>query len=230
LSGKAGEISKSGDRDTPRKSESLQALFWRVAKLCPEIARAPSAVITTEGERMRQRAKIFGMVAVPLDRNAKAKLLWRARAMMRPVEKGAHYGAVSAKTYAVLCALLMGFHNAKSGRCFPSYKAISEAAGCCERTVAAALHALEESGLLTVCNRLIRVRWKDELSLAWRTRIMRTSNCYTFPGGTAQSSNGNLPRGTGTQVFNSELSDALDRLKRGIRGGRAQDPGRCAVT
>ena len=169
-----------------------------------------------------RRAKIFGMTCVPLDRNAKAKLLFRARAMMRPVEKGAHYGQVSAKAYAVLCALLIGFHNAKSGRCFPSYKAISEAAGCCERTVAAALAALEESGLLTVCNRLVRVRWKDELSLAWRTRVCRTSNCYSFPGGEAQNSYGNLPRGTGNQVFNPDLSNALDRLKEAQRGARAQ--------
>jgi hypothetical protein len=168
------------------------------------------------------RRKIFGMVAVPLDRNAKARLLHQARAMMRPVEKGAHYGAVSAKAYAVLCALLMQFHNCGSGRCFPSYKAISNAAGCCERTVAAALAALEESGLLTVCNRLVRVRWKDELSRAWRTRICRTSNCYSFPGGAAQSSNGNLPRGTGNQVSNPSLSDALDRLKEAQRGARAQ--------
>jgi Helix-turn-helix domain len=165
------------------------------------------------------RQKIFGMVAVPLDRNMKAKLLHRARAMMRPVEKGAHYGAVSAKAYAVLCALLIGFHNAKSGRCFPSYKAISEAAGCCERTVAAALAALEESGLLTVLNRLVRVRWKDELSRAWRTRICRTSNCYTFPGGTPQSPYGNLPRGTETQVLSLPLEEALNRIKEGLRKG-----------
>jgi Helix-turn-helix domain len=169
-----------------------------------------------------RRAKIFGMVAVPLDRNMKAKLLFRARAMMRPVEKGAHYGAVSAKAYAVLCALLIGFHNAKSGRCFPSYRAISEAASCCERTVAAALAALEECGLLTVCNRLVRVRWKDELSLAWRTRVCRTSNCYTFPGGAAQSSYGNLPRGTGNQVSNPDLSDALDRLQAAQQCAQAQ--------
>ena len=170
-----------------------------------------------------RRAKIFGMTCVPLDRNAKAKLLFRARAMMRPVEKGAHYGQVSAKAYAVLCALLIGFHNAKSGRCFPSYKAISEAAGCCERTVAAALAALEESGLLTVCNRLVRVRWKDELSLAWRTRVCRTSNCYSFPDGEAQSSYGNLPRGTGNQVFNPDLSDALDASKRLSEGRERKD-------
>ena len=34
------------------------------------------------------RQKIFGMIAMPLDRNAKAKLLWRARCLMRPTESG----------------------------------------------------------------------------------------------------------------------------------------------
>jgi hypothetical protein len=176
--------------------------------------------------RLRHREKLFGQGrSVPLDRNVKARLLHRARAMMRPVEKGAHYGQVSAKAYAVFCALLLQFHNCGSGRCFPSYKAISNAAGCCERTVAAALAALEESGLLTVCNRLVRVRWKDELSLAWRTQVCRTSNCYSFPGAAAQSSNGNLPRGTGTQVLNPSLSDALNRLQEAYEGRKAGGAG-----
>jgi hypothetical protein len=49
---------------------------------------------------------------------------------------------------------------------------LSRHRGCC---------ALEEAGLLTVCNRLLRVRWKDEAALASRVRVMRTSNCYAFP-------------------------------------------------
>ena len=164
------------------------------------------------------------MIAVPLDRNEKARLLHRARALMRATEKGKQWGSITAKTYAVFAALLMGFHNCRSGRAFPSYDAIQEAAGCCRATVAAALRALEESGLLTVLNRLVRVRWKDEAALAWRIRVMRTSNCYAFP-----SDNGQFPRdkpsesklqgGTGTQVFNPDLFAALDRLKRGIRKG-----------
>jgi hypothetical protein len=60
------------------------------------------------------------MICVSLDRNEKARLLHRARALMRATEKGRHYGVVTAKAYA-------GFHNAKSGRCFPSYDAIAEA-------------------------------------------------------------------------------------------------------
>jgi hypothetical protein len=172
------------------------------------------------------RQKIFGMICVPLDRNAKARLLHRARALMRATEQGRHYGAVTAKCYAVYAALLMGFHNNGSGRCFPSYDAIAEAAGCCRRTVAMAIYALEAAGLLSVANRLVRVKWRDELALVWRTRVMRTSNCYAFPieGSKSQAatsigpSKGNLPSGTGTQVFNSELFASLDRLKGALRG------------
>ena len=57
---------------------------------------------------------------------------------MRTDVPGRHYGAITAKTYAVLRALLMQFHNAGSGRCFPSYKSIQDAAGCCRKTVATA--------------------------------------------------------------------------------------------
>ena len=53
-----------------------------------------------------------------------------ARALMRRTEKGKHYGIVTAKFVDVLRALLWGFHNAASGKCFPSYEAIAEAAAC----------------------------------------------------------------------------------------------------
>jgi hypothetical protein len=36
--------------------------------------------------------------------------------------------------------------------------------------VAVARDTLEACGLLTVCNCLLRVRWRDELALAWRVR------------------------------------------------------------
>jgi hypothetical protein len=175
------------------------------------------------------RKKIFGMIAVPLDRNAKARLLHRARALMRATEEGRHYGAVTAKCYAVYAALLMSFHNNASGRCFPSYDAIAEAAGCCRRTVAMALAALEATGLLRVANRLVRVKWRDELALVWRTRVMRTSNCYTFAGeevsrvATLPPSKGKFHSGTENQVLNSDLFAALDRLQGALRG-RAEPP------
>ena len=184
-------------------------------------------------ERRSMRQKIFGMIAVPLDRNEKARLLHRARALMQATEKGKHYGVVTAKTYAVLCALLTQFHNGGTGRCFPAYERIQEAARCCRATVAMALAVLEEAGLLRVCNRLLRVRWKDERALATRTRVMRTSNCYVFPSTIGDSSpprsrptepsKSKLPTGTGNQFSNPGLLAALDRLKRGLRG-RAEPP------
>ncbi|MBV9377079.1 MAG: helix-turn-helix domain-containing protein [Alphaproteobacteria bacterium] len=46
-------------------------------------------------------------------------------------------------------ALLWGFHNSKSGCCFPSYEAIAAKAECARSTVADALKALEWAGVLT---------------------------------------------------------------------------------
>ena len=53
---------------------------------------------------------------------------------------------------------MWGFHNARSGLCFPSYEKIAERAGCARSTVAEAIKALEDAGLLSWVNRLKRVR------------------------------------------------------------------------
>jgi hypothetical protein len=58
----------------------------------------------------------------------------------------------------VLEALLWGFHNARSGLCFPSYETIAEAAGCALSTVAAAIKVLEDAGVLSWVQRVKRVR------------------------------------------------------------------------
>ena len=50
----------------------------------------------------------------------------------------------------MLEALLWGFHNAKSGLCFPCYETIAEAADCARSTVAEALKALEDAGILVM--------------------------------------------------------------------------------
>jgi hypothetical protein len=55
-----------------------------------------------------------------LDRNAKVRIMHWARCLARRTEKGKASGQVTAKAVAVLEALLWGFHNAKSGVCFPS--------------------------------------------------------------------------------------------------------------
>ncbi len=143
-----------------------------------------SAPISWSGRGMR-REKVFGEGRlVPLDRNAKVRIMVLARALMRRTERGKHYGAVTAKFLAVLETLLWGFHNAASGKCFPSYEAIADRAGCARRTVYEAIRALERLGILTWCNRLKRVReYVPGLfgkASAWRWRVVRTSNAYVF--------------------------------------------------
>ncbi len=118
-----------------------------------------------------------------MDRNAKARVMILARALLRRTEKGKAYGAITAKALAVLEALLWGFHNARSGLCFPSYATIAERAGCARSTVAEAIKALEDAGLLTWVNRIVRIRERCEDLFGHfgsRVRVIRTSNGYQF--------------------------------------------------
>ena len=90
-----------------------------------------------------RREKIFGEGRLrPLDGNAKARIQTLARALSHKTEKGKAYGAVTAKFLAVLDALLWGFHNAVTGRCFPSYERIADAP-LAPSTVYEAIRALE---------------------------------------------------------------------------------------
>jgi len=135
--------------------------------------------------RLRPRLdKLFGEGRlVPLDRNAKARVMTLARALTRRTEPGRHYGVLSAKFLALLNALLWGFHNAQRGRCFPSYERIAERADCARSTVYEAIHALERAGILTWVNRIARIReWGPDLfgRAQNRWRVIRTSNAYTF--------------------------------------------------
>jgi DNA-binding MarR family transcriptional regulator len=155
-----------------------------------------------------RREKVFGDGRPrPLDRNAKARVMTLARALMRRTEKGKAYGLITAKALAVLEALLWGFHNARSGLCFPSYEKIAERAGCARSTVAEAIKALEDAGVLTWVNRLKRVRERCQDLFGHSgslVRVLRTSNGYRFndPKGAAQRgfpSKSDFPSGTPIQ-------------------------------
>ena len=51
----------------------------------------------------QRREKVFGEGrCLPLDRNAKARIMVHARALSRRTEKGKHYGIVTAKFLAIL--------------------------------------------------------------------------------------------------------------------------------
>jgi len=155
-----------------------------------------------------RREKVFGDGRPrPLDRNAKARIMTFARVLMRRTEKGKAYGAITAKALAVLEALLWGFHNARSALCFPSYATIAERAGCARSTVAEAIKALEDAGLLTWVNRIVRIRERCEDLFGHfgsRVRVIRTSNGYRFndPKGMASKgfpSKSDFPSGTSIQ-------------------------------
>ena len=170
-----------------------------------------------------RREKVFGDGRPrALDRNAKVRIMTLARALTRRTVKGKAYGQVTAKALAVLEALLWGFHNARSGLCFPSYETIAEKAGCARSTVAEAIRALEEAGILSWVNRITRVRDQmPDLFGQWATRwrVIRISNAYHFrdPKGAGSakgaerlgfSSKSEIPSGTLNQELISSLAPA----------------------
>jgi hypothetical protein len=135
--------------------------------------------------RLGRREKVFGPGrAVPLDRNAKARIMAYARAWgARHRQAGQHRGPVTRAFLEVLEALLWGFHNSRTGCCFPGYEAIAAKAECARSTVAEALKVLEWAGVLTWQHRIVRIReaCTDLFGRrGWRWRVIRTSNAYAF--------------------------------------------------
>lgn len=131
------------------------------------------------------REKVFGPGRpVPLDRNAKTRVMVLARALARRTEPGRHYGDLTAKAIDVLQAILWGFHNCHSGHCYPSYETIADRAACSRTMVYQAIRMLEAVGLLTWVQRIKRIReYVPGLfgkGSASRWRVVRTSNAYAF--------------------------------------------------
>jgi hypothetical protein len=187
----------------------------------------------------RRREKVFGPGrAVPLDRNAKARVMAYARAWTaRHRRPGQHRGPVTRAFLDVLQALLWGFHNSRTGCCFPGYEAIAGKAECARSTVAEALKVLEWAGVLTWQNRITRalVRQRD-LFGRWSHRwtVIRTSNAYVFhdpqrpltgvPASKSENRTGTLDQDDSTYRVqapidpDSSLERALRRLGSTIEG------------
>jgi Helix-turn-helix domain len=181
-------------------------------------APAPKpAALRPRGPAVR-RERMFGMGRPrALDRNAKIRIMHLARCLSRRTEKGRAYGVITAKALAVLNAILWSFHNAKSGLCFPGYEAIAAAAGCARSTVAKAIKALEEAGIMTWVHRIKRVRVAcPDLFGGEGSRIVpqRTSNAYHFadpgsPPGRPDLPKSEKPTRTKNQAFFSSLGAAF---------------------
>ncbi len=132
----------------------------------------------------RRRDKVFGPGrAIPLDRNAKARIWAYAQGYTaRHRRRGQHRGPLTRAHLDVLWALLWGFHNTHTGRCFPSYEAIAEKAKVDRSTVARAIAALEAGQVLTWENRLVRQRVVTPRLVGPMVVLVprRTSNAYSF--------------------------------------------------
>ncbi len=160
----------------------------------------------------KRREKVFGPGrAIPLDKNAKARVWAYAQgytALHR--RKGQHRGPLTRAYLDVLKKLLWGFHNAETGRCFPSYEAIAEKAKVHRSTVARAIAALEAGGVLTWENRLVRQRVavpgleRPVLVLVPR----RTSNAYSFRDPQPEI-RANLPKSQNSTGTTLKISSSL---------------------
>ena len=116
-------------------------------------------------------------------------------------------------------ALLWGFHNAHTGRCFPSYEAIADRADCARSTVAEALKVLELAGVLSWQHRIARalVRQRD-LFGRWSNRwtVIRTSNAYVFsdpqrpPDGVPAAKSENPPGTLNQEILFSASTATID--------------------
>ena len=144
-----------------------------------------SVAATLPNHLRPKREKVFGLArGFALDRNAKVRIIVYAKAWnAKHKQPGQHRGALTRATMEVLHALLWGFHNSKTGLCFPSYEAIAAKAECCRDTVYEAIKALERADVLTWVNRIMREQVHErDLFGKWVTswRLVRTSNAYTF--------------------------------------------------
>jgi hypothetical protein len=146
-----------------------------------------------------------------------ARAWYYARALShRTGEKYKHYGPLTVKHLRVLGALLWKFHNADSGRCFPGYDKIKDEADCHRDTVYEAIHNLERLGILTWVHRIKRERecvpglFGDKP--AWRWRVVRMSNAYTFND--PKPSKSEIPTGTTNQDLTSRADPAHSRNRR----------------
>jgi hypothetical protein len=112
---------------------------------------------------------------IPLDGNAKARIFAYAKGYnAKHRREGQHQGPITWAFFRVLKAMLWGFHNNRTGHCFPSYETIAEKAECCRDTVYEAIKILEASGILDWAHRFDKIFMKG----SWK--YIRVSNAYLF--------------------------------------------------
>jgi hypothetical protein len=124
-------------------------------------------------------------LSTPLDRNAKARLLYVAEALERRTKAaGRRNGALGYIGLAVLRVLLLRFHNSRSGLCCPSILTLQAATGLCRGAVCDALARLERSTLVRITRRVVRERVTRVSPITGLIEqyagVIQTTNLYAF--------------------------------------------------
>ncbi len=117
--------------------------------------------------------------STPLDRNQRARILFLAQKLDRSTKlKGGRNGVLGYIGLEVLRALLLVFHNQKTGACFPSYDRIQEVTRLSRQSIARGLARLEAAGIIKVTRR----RQRAIASVGGLTRqiCVQASNVYAF--------------------------------------------------
>ena len=83
-----------------------------------------------------------------LDRNTKARVLFRAEALDRRTHQPGQHGGILKRTGIVVLKALLGHLNTATGRCDPSYDTIARNAGVARGSVGPALWRLENAELI----------------------------------------------------------------------------------
>jgi DNA-binding transcriptional MocR family regulator len=110
-----------------------------------------------------------------IDRNERARIMFRAEALDRRTHRPGQHGGILKRTgLAVLKALVFGFLG-PGGRCDPSLESLARMAGCARSTVIEALKHLEAAGLVR------RVaRWRAVAANGGLV-VLQLTNAYLFP-------------------------------------------------
>lgn len=84
---------------------------------------------TSESPRPPREKLFREKRGIPLDREAKVRIMTYVKGYnARNRRKGQHQGPITWAFFRVLKAMLWGFHNNRTGYCFPSYESIADKA------------------------------------------------------------------------------------------------------
>ena len=178
-----------------------------------------------------RREKMFGEGRLlPLDRNAKARIMVLARALIASDREGEALRRADREVRGRARGAAVGLPQRPERPLLPIYERIAERADCARSTVYEAIRALERAGILTWVNRIARIReWGPDLfgRAQNRWRVIRTSNAYMFvdpqpPARPPDSSKSELPTGTEGQELFPWRASALDAANPPASGARAR--------